>query len=402
LVRLDLPTLEPVAGLDPIPIARDTWSVASPDGSLLIVFEWDEKAQVNQGRTIDVELWREVGALQLGPMSGLMIHEGEAYTLDHQGGQLTGTDLLTGDESALADWSPNHLLYEGPILLPGPRIAALVGKPVATGEIAPFSVAIFDTRTGESFQVPVGPLERVNPETGFFDGEYEIPETDYPGVAWDDGRLLLAYMDGPEVIEVDFATGEIESHLIELSSWWTRMWASWMPAASAKGPSLGTYSSAALSEDGRYLFMSGNKQVITVAADGTLGEDSEHLGLLAVDTETWRPMATPDLPIQFVRVIEGGAIGVDTTSFHPWTDDYYLLSIDRAGVLDVRGPVEVPGGSCEQSSDGRYLLCTQDSTSKVRVIDMETLETVAERSIGHQDALLSNGVLVDSLPRSDP
>ena len=181
------------------------------------------------------------------------------------------------------------------------------------------------------------------------------------------------------------------------------MWAFWMPAAPAKGPSLGTNSSAALSEDGRYLFMSGNTQVVTTADDGTLAEDSEHLGLLVADTETWRQVARPDLPIQNVRAIRGGVIGVNTTSFQPWRSDYYLMSIDQAGVLDVRGPVEVTGGSCEQSSDSRYLLCTEYvSPARLRVIDMETLETVAQRVIGEEDTLLPNGVLVDSLPRSDP
>jgi hypothetical protein len=247
-------------------------------------------------------------------------------------------------------------------------------------------------------------MERIDEQSGVFDGEYEIPEVDSPGVVWDDNRVLIVYADGPEVIEVDLETGAIENHMIELTSWWDRLLAFWMPTAYAKGPSLGTYSSAALSSDGRYLYISGNKQVIATAGDGSLIEEGEHLGVGIVDTETWQLVESPDLPIQFVREVASAVMGVDTTSIQPWTDNYYLLSMDGLGDFVARGPITVTGGACELTPDRRYLLCSEyrSDAIHVRMIDIQTMETSTGRTTGLEDVLHPNAILEDWLPRTDP
>ncbi|MGH8945939.1 MAG: hypothetical protein ACRDVL_07315 [Acidimicrobiia bacterium] len=400
MIKLDPATLEPVPGLDPIPIDNNSWGHPSSDGSLVTIFRWDEENEVNHIRVIDVAAWKEVARFQEGPWSGMTLDGDTLYAYNFQGGQLLEIDLRTGQDSVLDDWSPRHSLREGPILLPGSRIGGIAAEPVAAAETADYDLLVHDLETGITMTHPLGPLGRVNPKTGVFDGEQEIPETDEPGIVWDDDRLLFAYIDGPEVVEVDLESGDTQSHLIELSSWWDRLWAFWMPTAHAKGPSLGTYTSAALSDDGRYLFISGNGQTIETADDGTLVEGSKHLGLLVVDTETWRAVPHPDLPIQYVRKAGAFILGVNTTSFQPWTDEYHVLSIDQPGTLQIRGPITVSDGRCQPTTEGRHLLCAEwKSKVDYRLIDIETLEVVAMRTATRDDTLLPNGVLIDLPPR---
>ncbi len=405
LVKLDPLSLEPIPGLEPIPVPSNSWNpLTSPDGSIVVNFEWDEEANnLTHMRVIDVESWKEIGTLELGPVTGAVIGDGKLYVYRQHDGSLLAIDLATGHESVLSDWSPKHWLGEGLVVLPGERIAGIAAEPVAPREEVEHSVFVLDLETRATTEHPIGTLERVNLATGVFDGENEIQETDYPGVVWDDDRLLLAYMDGPEVVEIDLQTGATRTHMIELSSWWNRLWTYWMPSALAKGPSLGTNTSAALSPDGSYLFISGNEQTIEIAAAGTLVEENEHLGLVVVDTETWRSVATPDVPIQYVFSAGGDVMGVNTTSFQPWIDDYYLLSIDQTGTVEARGPLTIWSGSCEQTSGRQHLFCTEHRSGlEVRLVDIETLETLSKRVMHQEDTLLPNGVLVDRPPRLDP
>jgi len=404
LIKLDPFTLELMPGLEPIPVPYDSWNLlTSPDGSTVVNFEWDEEANnITHIRVIDVESWKETGTFELGPISGEVMGEGKLYAYRQHDGKLLAIDLDTGHASVLSDWSPKHWLGEGLVVLPEERIAGIAAEPVGAEVELEHSVFVVDLRNETTTEHPMA-LERVTRSTGIFDGAHEIPETDYPGVVWDDDRLLLAYMDGPEVVEVDLGTGAIQSHLIGLSSWWDRLWAYWVPPALAKGPSLGTYSSAALSPDGRHLFISGNEQTIEIAADGTLDERSRHLGLVVVDTETWRPVGTPDLQVQYVFNAGVHVMGVNTTSFQPWTDDYYFLSIDETGTFQARGPLTVLSGHCEPATDGQHLLCSeQRSGLESRLVDIETLETLSRRAMFQEDTLLPNGVMVDRPPRSDP
>lgn len=67
-------------------------------------------------------------------------------------------------------------------------------------------------------------------------------------------------MNVPEVIEIDLTTGSAVTHPIDTTSWLDRVLAYWMPVADAKGPSLGTYSSGALSSDGSSSLVATNKR----------------------------------------------------------------------------------------------------------------------------------------------
>lgn len=404
LVKLDPLTLEPVPDLDPIPMGADSWNMLSTDGSMLVNFEWDAQARINYGRTFDVDEWKQVGEFEVGPHSGRVVHEATLYAYDHENGRLLARDVGTGHESTLGDWPSGLWLWDDLHVLSEYRVAALGTGPTDSSEQAEYSVFVYEPVSRVTREFPVGAIERINERSRVFDGDYEIPEVDSPGVAWDDDRVFIVHADGPEVVEIDIQTGAIETHTIEVTSLWDRLWAFWMPAASAKGPSLGTNSSAALSHDGRYLFISGNRQVVDTADDGGLIDESEHLGLTVVDTETWQTVDSPDVPIQFVREVTGSVLGVDTTSIQPWVSDHYLLSIDESGTVVSRGPFTVAGGGCALTPDQGYLLCSEHGSSGIHIqmIDVETMETVTGRVIGLEDVLHTNAVLEDWLPRTDP
>jgi hypothetical protein len=167
---------------------------------------------------------------------------------------------------------------------------------------------------------------------------------------------------------------------------------------------LGTYSSAALSADGRFLLVSGNRYDVLVNDNGSLGEESEALGLTVVDTETWEVVARPELPIQFIRNAGDAILGVETTSTSPWVDNVYVVSTDEMGAVTHLGPFPVDGGGCQPARDATLLLCSEyssESTLWLRVIDTLTSETLSEREIGAEDYLNDNGVLVDWSPIGD-
>lgn len=393
MVKIDMSTLEPVAGLASVPIPSDSWTVVSSDGLVLINFEWDARTDTSFARPLDVERWLPMESFAIDSHDWGVIHE-EAYYAYMRSGKLMRWDLRTGVESLLGEWEPSLGLWDGLHILAGDRVAALAVDTRGTlGE-----VLVFDTSTGVTSVIPVGPVERVDEESGYFDGAYQIPHLDTPGVVWTDGGLMLAYADGPEVVEVDFTTGEVSTHAIATTSWLDRLWAYWVPAASAKGPSVGTYSSAALSGDGRHLYLSGNESGVIESSGGTLVEDSEPLGVWVIDTETWRTVQYHDTPIQFVSEAGAGILGVATISFNPWVSEIYLLSPDFEV---VNGPVNVGDGGCEVTIDGHLLCISYRSGQEVSLIETETLETVGSLVIGWEDTLHSNGVLEDWLPHTD-
>lgn len=394
LVKLELPRFEPVRGLDPIPFGLNSWSMISEDGEWVVILDWAEVTP------IEVGTWTPTGTFDVSRHSARAVHDDRLYMYDEVSGRLLTMDLTTGHESTLGRWRTGLSIWDELHVMSGERIAAL-GASLSQEEEADYSLFWLDTVSGDTGEIPIGPIARINVETGIFDGGYEIPEYDDPGVVWGEDRLYIAHAVGPEVTVVDLDNGDVLAHSLEASSWWDRFLAYWAPAAVAKGPSLGTNSSAALSADGRFLFISGNRYDVVVTDDGSLLEESEHLGLTVVDTETWEVVAGPDLPIQFVRNAGDTILAVDTTSTSPWLDDVYVMSIDGSGAVTVEGPFTVQEGGCQPASDTTYLICSEyvsDTTQRLRVVDMATSETVSEREVGWEDYLNDNGVFVDWSP----
>ena len=177
----------------------------------------------------------------------------------------------------------------------------------------------------------------------------------------------------------------------------------WFPTAAAKGPSLGVFSSAAISADGRHLFISGNRTSIEVADNGHLVESNEHLGLTVVNLETWSRVDAPDLDVQFVRNDGGMVLGVNTISEQPWEDELYVFDVDLEGNVAAAGPFIVRSGGCQLTGDLGHLVCTEhegSSTTLLRVVSIDSGDTVAERTISSGDYFHPNGVLEEWAPAS--
>ncbi|MCI0545404.1 MAG: hypothetical protein L0Z49_13340 [Actinobacteria bacterium] len=400
LVKLDPTTLEEVPGLEPIPIAINSWNLIQRGASYMVNLAYDANA-LDRITAIDIETWRVVAVhdvgeawLEFGHLTEVVIDAGMMYGYHPPSGELVSLDLATGERVVLATWPVRMSFGYGLQMLPGSRIATVGsredGEPVQ-------AIYVYDPVNGSS-ELPIKPVDRVNVESGVFYGEEQVAEVDSPGVVWTDSSLLLAYADGPDVVEVDLTTGEITNHDLTTTSWLDRLWAYWFPAASAKGPQLGTYSSASLSDDGNYLFISGNAYEFSESADGVLVEESRPLGAWVVDMRTWEVVARPETPIQYIRESGQGIIGVNRVSVHPWIEEIYLLSDDYEVTV---GPLRVEDGGCGLTVEGSHLHCYSWSDLELSVVEVATLETVAGRRIGTEDTLHPNGVLEDWLPRID-
>jgi hypothetical protein len=401
LVKLDLQTLEPVPRLDPIPMSFNSWSLMSDDGSRMVIFEYAGDL-LEAMTSIDVENWEEVGPFEADAHSARLVHEERLYMYDNVSGEVMALNLDTGDQATLGKWRTGVWMWDDLHVTPS---GLLTGLGTASSDevegVDRYSVFLLDPTSGETTEIAVGPIERIKDETGVFDGEYEIPEFDSPGVIWGGDLLFIVHADGPEVMVVNLETGNVENQVIDKTSWLDRVLAFWTPAAAAKGASIGTYSSAGLSPDGRYLFISGNRYDVTEDAEGQLVEESEALGLTVVDTETWQIMDQSDLPFQFVRNAGGAMLGVDTRSTSPWIDDVYVLSTDDRGTVSHLGPFTVEGGGCQLAAEPSRLICSEyvsDTVQTFTVVDLATLEVIPGPTIGVEDYLHDNGVLVDWSP----
>ena len=399
LVKLDLETLTPEPGLEPIPVFISSSSIVSDDGEWIVDFDW---ATVTP---IDVARWQPTGTFELYRRTARVIEGDLLFVYDDRSGRILSMDLRTGERSELGKWRAGlwlqdqlHVTSDGLVVGHG-GVASDDGSPQAS-----HWVHWLDPATGASGKVEVGPIDRVEEETGIFEGDHQVPEFDTPGVVWGDDRLFIAHASPLEVMVVDPRSGRVATHDLEARSWIDQLIEFWIPAAAAKGPSLGTYSSAALSADGRFLLVSGNRYDVLVNDDGTLDEENEALGLTVVDTEAWVVVARPELNIQFVRNAGDAVLGVETTSTSPWVDNVYLISTDETGAVTHLGPFTVDGGGCQPARGASLLLCSEypsESAQRLRVIDTLTSETLSEREIGVEDHLDENGVLVDWSPIGD-
>lgn len=195
LIKLNPLTLEEVPHLAPIPITANSWSMASPDGFHLVNFDWDERADVNYVRTIDVQEWQQVSAFELGPNAGQVINETTIYSYDQESGRLSATDLRTGLGSVLAEWPSDLWFWDNLQVISDDRIAALGARPFGGVAQAEYSVFVFEPGSRATKEFPLGSIERIDESSGVFEAGTEIPEVDTPGVVWAHNRVLLVYCE---------------------------------------------------------------------------------------------------------------------------------------------------------------------------------------------------------------
>ncbi|HSK05965.1 MAG TPA: hypothetical protein VK990_00495, partial [Acidimicrobiia bacterium] len=195
--RVDPGTLDPLPGLDPIPMGDWSWGVSSSDGRwLALLFGNDSGA--NEGvRLIDVPEWRVIGdwtQLSGSPMSVSddgVIH---TYRFEAPNPQLVRMGVGVDQPETLADlpsgFSPRNapLMHEDRIVLTGQDYDT-------SSRQGRFTVISVDQSTGvisetELPETGIGAAELVdlgNGQTGVVDS--------YPALVWDDGngRILVVH-----------------------------------------------------------------------------------------------------------------------------------------------------------------------------------------------------------------
>lgn len=389
LVKVDPVTLEPLHGYEPIPVATNSWRVASPDGTVLAAFDWIESLEEARLRIIDVASWTTLGSYQIGDHWYYdLSNEGEIYTVD-PGGRLLRFDV-SGNQTVLDRWQVGWL-WNGTHELADGRIGALGTGPSGDDDVdGSYDVLIYDPNTGETTTIPVGPLDRTIEDSGVFVDGVEVEGSDRPGVVWGRDRVYIVYVDGPEVIEVNLSDGQVTNHDLAEISWLTRLAAFWMPAATAKGPSIGTYTSAALSDDGRFLFVSGNRLDVKESEDSdAVAEVTRPQGVYIVDTESWTVRQHIDIPVGFINghYHPRWIVGIGESGLH-------LFDRDDPGTFE-KVEVEQPGTlSIENFSyDEGYLYLTRGA--RLEVLDLITGELLGDRLMGSADSIVGQGVLED-------
>lgn len=399
VVKMDPSTLQPVPGLEAIPLHWDWWHAVSADGSRLITFQWDEALQVSHGTAIDVESWTISSSFDLEPHVGDLhvVHDSlYAYLTS---GALVGYDLSTGKKSVLDQWPEDLWPRAGFHVLPDGRLAAIMtGQTATPGE--PTSVFVLDPNSGATKKHDIAPLDRVTETSGVLYGDEEILEVDEPAVVWDQHRVLVIHADPLHVLEIDLDTGTTRAHDIIITTWLDRLIAFWVTPAQAKGPALGTVSSAALSPDGRFLYISGNHHRPGEGSDGQLIETREPEGITVVDTDSWKAVAVHEAPVGSVGIWHDVVVGAEVITTEPWTEHFYMLAPEDPTTLIDMGPMP---GPCEPWQHDNTLLCYQHQggISRLSLVDMTDMSVVATRQVDSSDYMLRGGVLLDSLPLED-
>jgi hypothetical protein len=389
LVKLDPETLEPLPGLDPIPVHMGSSIATSPDGTWLAIFDWGSVTPIR------VSSWEALGPFEYPRHAARLLSAEGLFFYDDLTGEIRSLNLMTGLLVELG-MARAEGLAGGLTMLDDGRLATLMLNPGPFP--ATYSVFVLDPTTGVTTEIDVGEIERIQTHTGVFAGEYEIPEAYTPGIVWSDERLYIAHADGLEVKVANLATGEVETHFIDVTTWLDRLLAYWVPIALAKGPYLGTSTSAALSPDGRFLLISGDRYETKESADGLI-EETIPLGVTVVDTETWEVVEQKRLPFESIRTSGGVILGVKTRSQSPY-EDVYALSVNGSGEISHVGPVPVHEMQCQPASASR-MVCAESvgfESQRLSVVDLTTGDTTKGPEVGLTDHLVGSSVLMDWAP----
>jgi hypothetical protein len=367
---------------------------ASPDSEWIAVFDWGEMTPIH------VSTWQAAGTFEYPSHATRLLSGDSLYFYDDGTGEIRSLNLITGSQAALGAWPVTEGLHGGLVMLTDGRFAALA--PTPGRDPATYSVLVLDAMTGTTSEIGVGEIERVEKGTGVFAGEYEIPDVETPGIVWGDERLYVVHAEGPEITVANLVTGDVETHFIDMTSWFDRVLASWVPPAFAKGPSLGTTTSVALSPDGRFLLISGDTYETSETADGLI-EETIALGVTVVDTETWQVVEQRHLPFETIRYSDGVILGVDIRSRSDWVEDVYVLSIDGNGEVSHIGPVTALEGQC-QPAPNLHMVCAESvgfDSQRLSIVDLTTGVTTDGPEIGPLDYLAGGSVLMDWAPSLD-
>jgi DNA-binding beta-propeller fold protein YncE len=372
LYRADPGTLEPVRASQPLTTGDSMWGSSSPNGEWLVLNVWYAGSpETDILRVINVQSGAVVTEAEVGaPQWGIDIaDDGTVYRL--AGNLSFRVEVITPGAEAFDDllslperfspWSSTEILSDHRL--------GWIGSVVSTDGLLVAAVGIADVASGDFdlYELPGVALEG----TDQFDvGDWAVGEFYQPGVVWspDDSKVYVVHADEPAVTVIDLTAGSVVEHdWAAPTAWLDRLAAFWNPVAVAKGPTAGAIASAALSPDGKTLYVSSEIGEFVRWNELEWHVEWKPQGIQAIDLATWEMVDTWDLPAAQVAVTPDGAslIGwgvtrkdtVETTIYtgHP------VVVIDTE-TRNVVGEVDLPYDDLRLvsfSPDGSYVYFTQ-------------------------------------------
>ncbi len=195
-----------------------------------------------------------------------------------------------------------------------------------------------------------------------------------PGVAFDPNRerLYLVHGDEEKLTIVDFTNRKVSTVNVHVkTSWLDRLMALTAGVAYAKGMD-GTTKRAVISPDGKFLFVSGNTEVVTQQANGSNWDITDtSIGLQVIAVEDGTLVDTIDTEANSARLSPDGRqvflTGWKKDSYGtPWTEVYDISS--RSIVKHLDGVYLIP----TRRMDGKMILASS-RTAGNNVNDMAVI-----------------------------
>ncbi len=326
ILKVDPLTLEPIPGNDPIPMGDWMWGQPSPNGRYFAAFAGDEFGGSSEIRLIDVANWRVEQAWRGFPESELHVtDDGTVYVVSF--GQIhrlqpgiTGSEEVARLPAGFQPWFIGRIIGEDLVTV-GTR-----GVPDQAEQLSIFSIGITTGVVTEIAlpDVHIGPAESSSREPW---AEYLYI---YPSVVWDEAgrRALVVHGDANLISEVDLESGIVSAHSIESTG-----------AANGAPPPV-MQRSAALSPDGRHVYLSGRGIVDTETDGDNWKITTAPLGVISIDTSTWQVVAETGDPVAEIypspdgsRLLGWGYSSEEGTTIH-LTDSTGLYVLDSA-TLDI-------------------------------------------------------------------
>jgi hypothetical protein len=318
LYQVDPRTLEPVDASAPITTADWLHGTSSPSGEWLALTVWfDDDPDTDLIRVVNVADQTVVSeANVLVPTYPMVGDDGTAYWVNgHLAPFIRLQSLKAGEGSAELAFNAFPIGFErltDGTILDINRIGWLGLFGSQTEENAPGLVVLnLSTSTTTTHLLPrvmVGGIE-----VDF--GESSIVEWVQPEVVWDPERNLayVVHADQDAFTVIDLDKGESKTLFWATSaSWWGGLLTWLIPHAQAKGPSLDTTRSLALSPDGATLFVGTYSGELLSEPEDDLSVLGSPRGVVALSTESGQVVQQWDIPASEVYLSPTGEYLVAT------------------------------------------------------------------------------------------
>lgn len=420
---IDQLTLGDVPGYAPISFGHHYVARTSPDGSTVVAILWPSGSS-NGGaaiHVIDTKAWRDrelgvkidtyTSALYFdaaGRTAYWTAPTGVAPTVE-LANALYALDVASGRVREVARFADGF----------GARDLRVIGSRIAVF-LVPTSLVMIDGRPRDVPQVAIvaaaGGIEALAPLPAIRAGQVtEVnPDDPYrsvqPGLAWDlpRGRLYVADAESERIFTVDLATAAVSGPVVPARrvSLLDRLWSLFGSVADAKMQS-STRQEAALSADGRWLYVSGMRSDFVKGSDGKYGEVVTPLRLRVIEVTDMTLAASIDAATTSLWPAPSGTRLLYATSRITQIADGYADRIDwrlhltDAGISNELAAVPFDGPPWLLGFDGdrgmAYVESQNPNTTSGRAwvlaIDLVDGKVMARREMGkhYADVILLPG-----------